>query len=113
MGAPHTTQTDDSNGHVGHVGHVGHFVALPNTGEIKYSDIEKNRAHKKDVRTDVREKVPNVPNVPNRMLITYPTDLPAFTATIRACASVARALETHGPRKGGGLAWVSDWLAPP
>ncbi len=93
----------------GHIGQFGHFVALPNTGENKSSEIYKNGENKKSVRTGGRADMPEVPKMPIGRLVTTAAELPALAAAVREARSVALDLETYGSRKGDGLnPWAGD-----
>lgn len=80
--------TDSSNGHFEY---FGHFVALPNTGENKWGENNKNRENKKDVLTGGGEEVPKMSQMPKGRIITRVADLPATACQIGARCSSATA----------------------
>ena len=92
-----------------HLAHKAHFVALPNTGENKSSEIYKNGENKKEVCTASGTDVRFVRQVRLGRLITTAAALPAILAAIRSAKSVALDIETYGSRKGDGLdPWAGD-----
>jgi hypothetical protein len=87
--------TDSSNGHFEY---FGHFVALPNTGENKWGENNKNRENKKDVLTGGGEEVPKMSQMPKGRIITRVADLPATACQIGARCSSATAARLRRPR---------------
>jgi len=86
IGTPQPAQAPDTNGHSGH---FGHFIALPNTGENKSSEIYKNRENKKEVRTASGAGIPEMPQMPSGRLISSDAALPAMTIASRFATLVA------------------------